>query len=75
MIPVKIADIKTDIPTSWDEITLGQYIDLVNYKDDLGVIRLLSIVSGVSYTMFYLILIAISSMKEYSTLWSSSKNL
>lgn len=51
MIPVKIADIKTNIPTSWDEITLGQYIDLVNYKDDLGVIRLLSIVSGVSYNV------------------------
>lgn len=49
MIPLKIGEIKTTIPTSWNEVTLGQYIDLQNYKEDLNMLRLLSILTGVEY--------------------------
>lgn len=49
MIPLKIGEIKTNIPTSWDEITLRQYMDLGTYREDLNILRLLSILTGVEY--------------------------
>lgn len=49
MIPLKIGEIKTNIPTSWDEITLRQYMDLQTYREDLNILRLLSILTGVEY--------------------------
>lgn len=49
MIPVIIEEKKINLPSTWQEVTLGQYIDMINYRDELNTIRLLSIMSGVSY--------------------------
>jgi hypothetical protein len=49
MIPIKIGSISAQLPTSWDEVTLGQYIEMAKHSDDLSIIRLLSILSGVDY--------------------------
>jgi hypothetical protein len=49
MIPIKIGSISAQLPNSWDEVTLGQYIEMAKHSDDLSIIRLLSILSGVDY--------------------------
>lgn len=49
MIPIKIDSISAQLPTSWDEVTLGQYIEMAKHSDELSIIRLLSILSGVDY--------------------------
>lgn len=49
MIPIKIDSISAQLPSSWDEVTLGQYIEMAKHSDELSIIRLLSILSGVDY--------------------------
>lgn len=49
MIPIKIGSIKAELPSSWDEVTLSQYIEMARHAEDLSIIRLLSIMSGVDY--------------------------
>lgn len=49
MLPLKIGEIKANIPTTWDEVTLKQYMDLQTYREDLNILRLLSILTSVEY--------------------------
>jgi hypothetical protein len=49
MVTIKINSHKYDIPTTWDEITLRQYIELATYVEDINHIRLLSIFTGIDY--------------------------
>lgn len=51
MIPVRIGSISAQLPASWDEVTLGHYIEMAKHSDDLSIIRLLSILSGVNYVV------------------------
>jgi len=49
MVTIKINDYEYDIPTSWNEVTLRQYIELATYIEDINHIRLLSIFTGIDY--------------------------
>lgn len=49
MVTIKINNHEYDIPTSWNDITLKQYINLATYVDDINHIRLLSIFTGIEY--------------------------
>lgn len=49
MIPLKIGELKCEIPTTWQEVTLRQYMELQNHREDLNILRLLSILTGVEY--------------------------
>lgn len=48
-IKIQINDYTYDIPASWDQVTLEQYIDLDLYRDELSPIRLLSILTRLNY--------------------------
>ena len=47
MINFKINGKSTPIPTSWNDVTFKQYLEIFNIKDD--VLQLVSILSGVDY--------------------------
>jgi len=49
MIELKINDINYNLPTDWDELTVGQFIQLSEYATDLSAARLLSIFTGMNY--------------------------
>jgi hypothetical protein len=49
MVTIKINNHEYNIPTSWSEVTLRQYINLATYVDDINHIRLLSIFTGIDY--------------------------
>lgn len=48
-VPVHIGSISTTLPSSWEDVTIGQWADLVHHHNDLSAFRLLSIFSGVPY--------------------------
>jgi hypothetical protein len=48
-VPVHIGSISTTLPSSWEDVTIGQWADLVRHHNDLSAFRLLSIFSGVPY--------------------------
>lgn len=48
-ITIQINDYKYDIPASWEQVTLEQYIDLDLYREELSPIRLLSILTRLNY--------------------------
>lgn len=49
MITLKINEIEYNLPTEWDEITVGQFIELSQYATDLSAARILSIFTGLAY--------------------------
>jgi len=49
MLTVKINDYEYDIPTEWEEVKLGQYLELMTHSNEINHIRLLSIFTGLSY--------------------------
>lgn len=48
-ITIQINDYKYEIPSSWEQVTLEQYIDLDLYREELSPIRLLSILTRLNY--------------------------
>lgn len=50
MIDFKLNGKKLRIPSSWDEVTTGQYLQLLNLKEDY--LQAVSIFSGVDYETF-----------------------
>lgn len=48
-ITIQINDYKYEIPASWEQVTLEQYIDLDLYREELSPIRLLSILTRLNY--------------------------
>lgn len=48
-IIIQINDYKYEIPASWEEVTLEQYIDLDLYREELSPIRLLSILTRLNF--------------------------
>lgn len=49
MITIQINKQQYDIPTSWDEVTVLQYIQLTDNVDELTHVRLLSIFTGIDF--------------------------
>lgn len=49
MISVKINDQKMTLPDKWEEVTTGQYMQMVQHSNDLNPIRMLSILLGMNY--------------------------
>lgn len=49
MLTIKINDYEYQIPTSWSEITVKQYHELMLHGDDMNHVRLLSIFTGLTY--------------------------
>jgi len=49
MIELQINEIKYNLPTQWDELTVEQFIALSENATDLSAARLLSIFTGLSY--------------------------
>lgn len=47
MIPYKIGDLSFSLPTSYGELTLKQFIDLIEIPDDENYLDVISILSGV----------------------------
>lgn len=49
MLTLTIEKHNYDVPTQWDEVTVGQFIQLSQYAEDLSAARLLSIFTGMDY--------------------------
>lgn len=48
-IPIHIGHISTTLPSSWEDVSIGQWAELVRHHNDLSPFRMLSIFSGVPY--------------------------
>jgi len=51
MIPIKINGKESLIPGAWDELTIGQYIEISINTHRLNQLRLFSIISGINYAL------------------------
>lgn len=50
-IDITISKIPYQLPSNWQEVTVGQFRDIVRYSEKLNPVRLLSIFTGIEYEL------------------------
>ena len=49
MISIKINSVVYDLPQSWDEVSVKQYVEIESKREELNPVMLLSVLTGLSY--------------------------